>query len=89
MWRDRQGWTPELEQSDRREDSTPLVPFILKLAGEDRGLVYEQPFSNAVSGDLIVAILQGQIRKPPDVSGMAGPAYAGKASDARRTAIMR
>lgn len=67
MWRDRQGWTPELERLTGGRQ-TPLVPFILKLAGEDRGLVYEQPFSNVVSGDLIVAILKGQIQRASDAA---------------------
>jgi hypothetical protein len=67
MWRHRQGWTPELERLTEGKQS-PLVPFILKLPEEDRGWVYEQPFSNAVSGDLILAILEGQIRKPSDAA---------------------
>jgi arylsulfatase A-like enzyme len=67
MWRDRQGWTPELEQLTKGGQS-PLVPFILKLPEEDRGLLYEQPFSNVVSGDLILAILEGQVRKASDAA---------------------
>ena len=67
LWRGRQGWTPELQQLTAGGQS-PLVPFILKLPGENRGWVYEQPFSNVVSGDLIIAILKGQIRTAADAA---------------------
>ncbi len=67
LWRGRQGWTPELEQLTAGGQS-PLVPFILKLPEQDRGWVYDQPFSNVVSGDLLLAILAGRVRKPEDAA---------------------
>lgn len=67
LWRGRQGWTPELQQLTAGGQS-PLVPFILKLPDENQGFVYDQPFSNVVSGDLIISIIKGQIRTPADVA---------------------
>jgi hypothetical protein len=40
------------------------VPFLVKLAGQDKGLVYAQPLKTLLTRDMIVAILNGEIRKP-------------------------
>ncbi|HML17016.1 MAG TPA: alkaline phosphatase family protein [Bryobacteraceae bacterium] len=65
MWRDRLGWTPRLQQLTAAGQS-PLVPVIVKLAGKDRGAVYDSPISNVVCGDLALAILSGDVSTPSD-----------------------
>ncbi len=87
LWRGRQGWTPELEELTA-DGQSPLVPFILKLPKENRGLVYDQPFSNVVSGDLILAILAGEIGKAADVADWLDR-HAQEKGAARAGRIMR
>ena len=41
------------------------VPFILKLSGQDHGVVYDKPFSNLVAGELGLAVLTGQVSNAP------------------------
>ena len=60
LWRGRSGWNEELERLTGGKQS-PLVPFIVKLAEDPRGVVYDQPFSSVIEGDLILAVLQGQV----------------------------
>jgi hypothetical protein len=63
LWRGRMGWTPELEQltGGRQSES---VPFIVKLAGENRGATYERAFSSVVASDLVLAMLSGDVTTP-------------------------
>lgn len=66
LWSGHMGWTAELERLTGGKQSE-TVPVIVKLAGQDRGVVYDRPFSNVVCGDLSLAILSGQIRTADDV----------------------
>jgi hypothetical protein len=63
LWRGRMGWTPELERLTAAGQSE-TVPFILKLAGQNRGVVYDRPFSSVVSSELALAILCGEVSTP-------------------------
>ncbi len=63
LWRGQQGWTPELERLTAGVQSE-TVPFILKLAGQNRGVVYDRPFSSVVSSELVLAILCGDVSTP-------------------------
>lgn len=67
LWRGRMGWTPELEQltGGRQSES---VPFIVKLAGRDRGATYERAFSSVLSSDLVLAMLHGDVTTPQSAS---------------------
>jgi hypothetical protein len=67
MWRGRVGWNDELEKVTAPGRSE-TVPFILKLPGQTQGTVLSQPFSNVVSADLVLAILNGQISTYPEAS---------------------
>lgn len=60
LWRGRYNWTEELEHLTAAGQSE-VVPLIVKVAGQDRGAVYEKPTSNVVTGELGLAILGGQI----------------------------
>jgi hypothetical protein len=60
MWRGRYGWTQNMERISAK-GASPLVPFILKLAGQQNHVVVDRPFSNIVSTDLAMAVLGGQI----------------------------
>lgn len=63
LWRGRMGWTEELERLTAGGQSQ-TVPFIVKLAGENRGVVYDRGFSGVVSSELVLAILRGDVTTP-------------------------
>ena len=60
MWRGRYGWTQNMERISEK-GASHLVPFILKLGGRRDHIVLDRPFSNIVSSDLAIAVLNGQI----------------------------
>lgn len=60
MWRGHYGWTQNMETVSAKGPS-PLVPFILKLAGKHDHIVVDRSFSNIVSTDLAMAVVGGQI----------------------------
>jgi len=39
----------------------PRVPFILKLAGEKKGVIYEPSFNAVLTKDILLAVLRNQI----------------------------
>lgn len=63
LWRGQMGWTPELERLTAGRQSE-TVPFILKLAHQNHGAVYDRPFSSVVSSDLVLAMLSGEVSTP-------------------------
>jgi Sulfatase len=70
VWRNHAMWTPSITQEDpavlnSQEDER--VPFILKLAGQGRGVMYEAAFNTVVSHDLLLAFLSGQVQQAEDV----------------------
>jgi hypothetical protein len=67
MWRGRLGWTEELQELTASGQS-PLVPFIIKFAGDSKALTYERPFSAVVTGDLALAILAGHVLNSADAA---------------------
>ncbi len=67
LWRGHYNWTPETERLAGNTQSE-IVPFIVKLDGQDRGMIYEKPFSAVVTGDLCLAILGGHVSTAAEVS---------------------
>ena len=67
LWRGHMGWTSELERLTGGKQS-PLVPFIVKLAGQNSGAVYNQSFSNALCTDFVLATLSGKISTASDAA---------------------
>jgi Sulfatase len=67
LWHDRQGWTQEIKELTVNGQSE-TVPFILKVAGDDRGLVYDKPFSSVVCADMVLAILSGKVSTSTDAA---------------------
>ncbi len=67
LWRDRMGWTPELERltGGRQSES---VPFIVKIAGQNRGATYERAFSSVLSSELVLAMLHGEVTNADEAS---------------------
>lgn len=43
------------------------VPFLLKLAGQKRGITYDKPFNTVLTHDLLLAILRGELTTPEEV----------------------
>ncbi|MGI8734308.1 MAG: sulfatase-like hydrolase/transferase [Pyrinomonadaceae bacterium] len=69
VWRDHQLWKPSLTKEDPVVlNSTPdeRVPFILRLAGESKSVIYEPAFNTVLSSELILAVLSGEITKKED-----------------------
>lgn len=59
-WIGRIGWTKELDRLTGRRPPS-VVPFILKLPGQQEPIEVQTPFSNVVAGDLALAVLNGQV----------------------------
>lgn len=49
---------------DTRLQWQPYIPFFLKLRSQRTGVQYDREFNTVLSGDLLLAALQGQIRTP-------------------------
>lgn len=67
LWRGRMGWTGDLDRwtGGKQWDR---VPLIVKIGGESKPAEYDKPFSNAVCGDIALAILAGEIQSSDDVA---------------------
>ncbi len=77
-WRLRERWesTTIIVSSDhwlrkalwRYEGETDhRIPFMLKLAGQKKGVTYEKPFNTVLTRDLVLAILRGEITSIDEV----------------------
>jgi hypothetical protein len=66
LWHGHLNWTPEFDRL-LAGGSSPLVPFILKLAGSHEGVVYDQPFSSVVEGDLALAVMKNEVTTPRQI----------------------
>ena len=60
LWRGRYGWTQNMERISER-GASQLVPFILKLGGKRDHIIVDRPFSNIVSSDLAMAVVDGHV----------------------------
>lgn len=67
LWRGRYHWTEELEHLTAAGQSE-IVPFIVRVAGQDRRTVYDKPMSNVVTGQLALAILGGRVSSPAELA---------------------
>jgi len=63
VWRSAYDWNPDVDIVTVKNFSQ-TVPFILKLAGHHQPVMYDQPFSNVISGDLCLAVLRGDVSGP-------------------------
>ena len=66
LWHDGMNWTPEFDRLLENGQS-PTVPFIVKFGGEDKATVFEPSFSSVVEGDLLLAVLRGDVSAPSQV----------------------
>lgn len=67
LWRGHYGWSREMEQITAGGRSE-TVPFILKLAGQHQPVQFEKPFSSVLTGDLVLAVLSGEVATPRDAA---------------------
>jgi hypothetical protein len=67
VWKGRLGWTAEMEELTASGQS-PRVPFIVKFAGTDQGVMYEKPFSAVVTSGLVLSILRGEVNNPTEAA---------------------
>lgn len=70
-WIGRRGWTSELDRLTGRQPPS-IVPFIVKLPGQNHQVEVQQPFSNVVAGDLALAVLEGQISTSEEAAAWLG-----------------
>jgi len=63
MWHGRYNWPPAFEQLIG-PGASRTVPFILKLARQHQGLVYEPSVSNVSTAQLSLAALSGEVATP-------------------------
>ena len=69
-WQIHPFWKPSFTNEDalvRNSSRDDRVPFILKLAGENQGLVYQPKFDTSLSQDLLLAVLSGKVSRNQDV----------------------
>jgi hypothetical protein len=67
-WRANNVWSAE-ESAACRGKEYSSVPFLLKLAGQQQGAVYDRPFNTVVTSDLILALLRGEISSAEQLAG--------------------
>jgi hypothetical protein len=63
LWHGRLNWTPEFDRL-LATGTSPLVPFILKLAGSHEGVIYDQSFSSVVEGEMALAVIKNEVTTP-------------------------
>lgn len=59
-WNYRLTWTEEDKAATGGKES-PIIPFLLKLPGQRKGIAYKPPFNTVLSQDLLLALLHGEI----------------------------
>lgn len=55
-------WDALLDETD------PRVPFLVKLAGQKQGIVYQEPLHSLIAHDLTLAVLRGEVSRPEEVT---------------------
>lgn len=58
-------WEIERQLTNEKEDVR--VPYFLKLKNQNESVVYEKPFNTAITKDLILEIVKGEISTPEEV----------------------
>ena len=77
-WIGRMGWTAELDKlTERKPPET--VPFILKLAGQERPVRVEHTFSNVAAADLALAVLAGKVATAEQAAAWMNQRTSGEA----------
>ncbi|MFX4263654.1 hypothetical protein ACOBQJ_15820 [Pelotomaculum propionicicum] len=67
MWSSKLLWTEEDELASLTGEKDHRVPFIIKMAGQNDLLNYNQKFNTVVIHDLILAILKNEFSRPEEV----------------------
>lgn len=62
-WNYRPTWTAEDREATAGKES-PLIPFLLKLPGEKRGVTFQPAFNTVLTHDLLLAALKSKITTP-------------------------
>jgi hypothetical protein len=57
----------EAESFDGKSD--PRIPYLLKMASQNGGGVYAPAFNAVLTGDLLLAVLRGEVRSASEVAG--------------------
>ena len=60
LWHGGLNWTSQFDRLLENGQS-PTVPFIVKFGGDSKSVVYDPAFSSVVEGDLLLAVLHGDV----------------------------
>jgi hypothetical protein len=63
LWKNSRNWTSEFDHL-LEGGSSPTVPFILKVAGQNSHAEFEPAFSAVATGDLALSVLNGDVTTP-------------------------
>ncbi|MEQ1949329.1 MAG: sulfatase-like hydrolase/transferase [Bryobacteraceae bacterium] len=61
IWKGSRNWSPKFDQL-LESGSYPVVPFILKLAGQTQHVAFDPRFSAVVTGNLALSLLSGDVK---------------------------
>lgn len=67
-WEDRLTGVDETEAELISRKADPRIPFVLKLAGQKHGALYDKEFNTVLTQDLFLALLNGEISTAESVS---------------------
>jgi hypothetical protein len=67
VWEPKRDWTNE-EAAASGGVTDRRVPFIIKLAGQNKALEYEPAFNTVLTHDLIISLLQAELTDPQDIA---------------------
>jgi hypothetical protein len=67
LWHGGMNWTAQFDRLLEGGQS-PTVPFIVKFGGDSQPSAYNPTFSSVVAGDLLLAVLRGEVSAPAQVA---------------------
>lgn len=67
VWKTAAGWTAEEQRVISGREPDHRIPFIVKLAGSERPMVYERPFNTLITRRLLMAVLNGRLSTTRDL----------------------
>ncbi len=66
-WSHAPNWTAEEQRASENLDSLG-IPFLVKLPGQEKELAFPTSFNTLLTGDMMLAILQGKLQTPEQIS---------------------
>ncbi len=67
-WKSHSDWTEEEERAVADRPLDHRIPFMVKLAGSERAMVFERPFNTLVTRRVVMALLHGHLSTNKDLA---------------------